>query len=426
MIGAGIFTTSGIVAAQLPDSGWVILCWVFGGLIAISGALCYGELSTRMPEEGAEYVYLKKLYHPALGFLTGWTSFLVGFSAAIAASALACTEYLYAGLGDKFAAIDPAQLLLIKKGTAAAVILVLTILHYLGLRVGSGVQNVLTIVKILIVAGLAVSGLILGGESARQISFSTSGTHGGGIAVGTAMLLVMFAYSGWNGTAYIAGEIKNPRRTLPVSLLAGTVIVIVLYLALNLFIFRSLSYGEAEGVIAIVEKASVNTFGAWMGKTLSLLVAIALLSSLSAYVMIGPRVYFAMARDRLFFPFASRVHPRYRVPGWSIVIQGGVAVLMIVVGSFEQLLIYLGFALGIFPWLAIAGLFISRRRGIGDGTAVKAWGYPVVPLFFLASTLALLIIAFINRPVESGAAIFTILLGIPCYLLWVRGMKARV
>ncbi|MCK5618308.1 MAG: amino acid permease, partial [Candidatus Krumholzibacteria bacterium] len=225
-------------------------------------------------------------------------------------------------------------------------------------------------------------------------------------------------------SAYIAGELKNPRRALPFSLVAGTSAVIVLYMAVNLFVFRSLSFSEAQGVIAIVEKASLSAFGDWMGKGLSILISLALLSSLSAFIIIGPRVYFAMARDKLFFPFARQVHPRFGVPGRSIVIQGTIAIVMVLVGSFEQLLIYLGFALGIFPWLAVAGIFVARKRGIGDSSVVRVPGYPLVPLFFLTITLALMIVAYVNRPFESAAAIITVLAGVPCYLIWIKATKS--
>ena len=356
MIGAGIFTTSGIVAAQVPGAGWVIACWILGGLIAISGALCYAELATRMPEEGGEYVYLKKLYHPALGFLTGWTSFLVGFSAPIAASALGFAEYIFPGLQGMFPALTSDIASPAKKACAATVILILTAVHYRGIRLGSWVQNSLTAIKIAIVLGLASLGLLLGQQSASPFSME-SGISPGGFAFGTAMMLVMFAYSGWNASAYIAGELRHPRRTLPVSLLAGTGIVIVLYFSVNLFVLRSIPYGELKGTIAVVEQASVRAFGPWIGSMLGLLTGLALLSSLSAFIILGPRVYFAMARDRMFFPIAARVHPRHGVPGISIMLQGAVAILMVLLGSFEQLAIYVGFALGVFPWLAIAGIF---------------------------------------------------------------------
>lgn len=420
IVGAGIFTTSGILSGMLPGPGWVLLCWALGGVIAIAGSLCYAELATRMPEEGAEYVYLKRLYHPALGFLTGWTSFVVGFSAAIAASAMGFSEYLFAGLSGERIDLGPTQLFLVKKATAVAVIAAFTALHYRGIKTGTRVQNVLTLTKVAMVLGLATVGMLFGGGSWGNIL--VGGNEGGfrWLAVGTAMLLVMFAYSGWNASAYIAGEIKSPRRTLPVSLVAGTGIVIALYLALNLFIFRSLPYAEAGGVIAIVETASTSAFGRWMGKGLSAMISLALLSSLSAYIIIGPRVYFAMARDRLFFNFAAQVHPRFHVPGRSILIQGAIGVVMVSIGSFEQLLLYLGFALGIFPWLAVAGVFVARRRRIGDETAVCVPGYPAVPLFFLVSTLSLMVVAYINRPFESSLAVLTVLAGIPLYRVWIR------
>jgi basic amino acid/polyamine antiporter, APA family len=416
IVGAGIFTTSGILAGLLPAARWVMACWFFGGVIAITGALCYSELATRMPQAGGEYVYLKRLYHPALGFLTGWTSFIVGFSAAIAASSMGFSEYFFSGFDDKFLAAGSTQLIVVKKLTAVTIIAAFTALHYRGVRAGTRVQNTLTVIKIVIVLGLATTGLLLGGNrELPAVSGEAAKWHW--TAVGTAMMLVMFAYSGWNASAYIAEELKNPKRTLPVSLIAGTGIVILLYVAVNLFIFRSLPYEETKGVVAIMERASVGVFGDWMGRGLGILVSVALLSSLSAYIIIGPRVYFAMARDRLFFRFASVVHPKYYVPGWSIVIQGALAAMMVLIGSFEQLLIYLGFALGIFPWMAVAGIFIARKRKIGEETAIHVPGYPVVPVFFLLITLTLMVIAFINRPFESTAAILTVLAGVPCYFL---------
>jgi APA family basic amino acid/polyamine antiporter len=422
MIGTGIFTTSGIMAARLPGSGWVLLCWFFGGLIALSGALCYAELATRMPVEGGEYVYLKKLYHPALGFLTGWTSFIVGFSAPIAASALSFAEYIFAGLNINSGEINALAIFLFKKGTAIFIILLFTTIHYFGLRWGSRVQNFLTVLKIIIVFGLASTGIVFGAGSWSRVFSKINGSFGG-MAIGTAMVLVMFSYSGWNASTYIAGELKRPRKTLPVSLISGTLIVIILYMAVNTFIFQAVPYSEVRGVIPVLELALVKAFGSWAGDLLSLLIALALLSSLSAFILIGPRVYFAMAQDRLFFASASKIHTRYHVPGRSIIVQGILAVMMVIIGSLEQLLVYLGFALWIFPWLAVAGVFIARRRKIGEDTAVKLWGYPFVPLFFLISSIALMTIAYVNRPLESTAAVLTVVFGIPCYFLWVRGAR---
>jgi len=422
MIGTGIFTTSGIMASHLPGPGWILSCWLFGGLIAISGALCYAELSTRMPEEGGEYLYLKNLYHPSLGFLTGWTSLFVGFSAPIAASALSFSEYIFAGLNLQSTTGQVTELFFFKKLTAIAIIVIFTFIHYLGVRLGSGVQNFLTVLKILIVLGLAGTGIALGGGDLSSLSFTGYETQGF-LGIGTAMMLVMFSYSGWNASAYIAGEVKNPRRSLPISLISGTVIVIILYVLLNIFILETLSFEELKGTIAVVEAASVKAFGGWIGDLLGLMIGIALLSSLSAFILIGPRVYFAMAKDRLFFSFASKVHPRHKVPGRSILIQGTIAVAMVLVGTFEQLIIYVSFALSIFTWLAVVGVFLARKLKVGEETAVRIWGFPIVPIFFLASTLILMVITYINQPLESTAAIFTVLCGIPFYFLWLKGSK---
>ena len=176
------------------------------------------------------------------------------------------------------------------------------------------------------------------------------------------MMFVMFAYSGWNASAYIAGEMKDPRRTLPLSLLAGTGIVIVLYLAVNLFILQSVPFQQLQGMEEVVKEASVRAFGSGIGNLLGLLTGLALLSSLSAYIILGPRVYYAMAQDRLFLPIAARVHPRYGVPGISILIQGVIAIFMVITGTLEQITYYVGFALGVFPWLAIAGIFLARKK----------------------------------------------------------------
>ncbi|MEJ2054920.1 MAG: amino acid permease, partial [Calditrichaceae bacterium] len=259
MIGAGIFTTTGLMAGYLPSTGWILICWLFGGLIALAGALCYMELSTRMPGEGGEYLYLKRLFHPIFGFLTGWTSLLVGFSAPIAASALSFSEYMFAGLDIQPVTGDPSDLLLYKKITAIAIIIIFTSIHYLGIRVGSVIQNILTVIKIAIVIGLAGIGINFSENVISNIQFTGYDHNSGFMGIGVAMMLVMFSYSGWNASAYIAGEIKNPRRGLPRSLISGTLIVLVLYMLLNIFILNALTPEEMKNVIPVVELASVKT-----------------------------------------------------------------------------------------------------------------------------------------------------------------------
>ncbi|MBC8403379.1 MAG: amino acid permease [Candidatus Marinimicrobia bacterium] len=424
MIGTGIFMTSGIVASQLPDSGWVILCWIIGGIIALAGALCYGELATRIPQNGGEYLYLSRLFHPSVGFLSGWTSLVVGFSAPIAASSVACVLYLMASMGMESIAATGTTLLNVQKGMAILLIVTFTGIHYAGHRVGSFAQNILTGAKVMLIVGLAAAGLISGTGDGSSISFGTSYT--GEVAWGTAILLVMFAYSGWNASSYIAGELRNPRFSIPVSLFTGTIIVIILYVAVNLFIFRSAPYSELQGVLTIVEVATRKVFGDWAGDFLSVIVGVGLLSSVSAFIMIGPRVYSAMAQNGQFLRWVADVHPRFKVPGKSLILQGVLASIMVAIGTFEQLLVYLGFALSIFPALAVAGLFLARRRHIGDDTAVGTWGYPATPLLFLVSMVVLMVVAFMNRPFESTCAIITVALGIPVYWLFVHEPKRAI
>lgn len=421
MVGSGIFTTSGIMAAHLPSAGWVLFCWLLGGIIALAGARCYGELATRMPEAGGEYLYLRRLYHPALGFLTGWTSFFVGFSAPIALSGLGFAEYLFAGLSRQAVDFAPDDLVLYKRLTAAAIVIVFTSLHYLGQKFGGMVQNVLAAVKLVSILGLASAGLLMAGGGIRNQIVAT----GGDFSFGAAMMMVMFAYSGWNASAYIAAEVRDPRRTLPRSLTIGTVIVIALYLLVNLFIFAAAPYEELRGKVPVAEIAAVHAFGDWVPDLLSGLFAVSMLSSLGAFILIGPRVYYAMARDGLFFKRAAAVHPTFGVPGAAIVIQGCLAILMIFVGSFEQLLLYVGFALGIFPLLAVGGLFIARAERIGADTAAPIRWYPFLPILFLVASTALMVIAFLDRPFESGMALLTAAAGIPVYFLWVRLFPAE-
>ena len=320
--------------------------------------------------------------------------------------------------------IDGDQLTILHKGIAIGIILLFTVIHYLGLKLGAFVQNVLTLIKILIVFGLAALGIVFGDGNWTHFSTDLDISFGG-LAIGTAMMLVMFSYSGWNASAYIAGELKEPRKTLPRSLISGSIIVIVLYILLNLFIVNAVEIDEMQGVIAIVQLASVKVYGAWIGDILTLMIGIALLSSLSAFILIGPRVYYAMARDRLFFNFASKVHPKHRVPGRSILIQGIIAIALVIIGTFEQLIIYISFALSIFTWLAVFGIFVVRKKAIGESEVVRVWGYPFTPIFFLLSTFCLMIITYIKQPMESTAAIVTVSCGIPFYFIWLKATKSK-
>jgi len=427
MIGAGIFTTSGLLLADLHDPLLMMGLWLFGGIIALCGAISYGELGAAMPEAGGEYLFLSRLFHPSFGFLSGWLSFIVGFSAPIAASAIGFSEYflrVFPDMNEWLINIPGLGAQAMPKILAISIIVVFTAIHYVGLDFGAKIQNVLTVLKVLLIVGLIAAGLAFGkGEMAnfRLTDYVPSGSVSWK-TIGLSLMWILFAYSGWNASTYIGSEIKNPRRNLPGSLLVGTGIVVVLYLLLNFVFVYAIPPKEMEGVISVGGLAMGNMFGSSAERVFSLLISFALFSSLSAFIIIGPRVYYKMAKDGLFFKAVSKVHPRYKVPSAAILLQGLIAVIFVVSGTFEQILTYMGFSLGIFPLLTIAGLMKMRMSG---NSPLKMPWFPIPQLVYMVSGSLILVLAFLERPVESLFALATLSIGIPAYFLFKRKSKLR-
>ncbi len=412
MIGAGIFTTSGLLMQNLKDPTLMIILWGVGGIIALAGALCYGEVGAHIPKAGGEYVYLSELFHPLLGFLSGWVSFLVGFSAPIAASAIGLSAYFYRAL-PAYGLLDAVSVEVQKKVLAILVILVFTVIHLRGLKLGSIIQNSFTLYKILLMTGIVTIGFLLGNGNwdhfdVREFSHGLPDWK----SIALSLMWIMFAYSGWNASAYIGSEIKDPTRNLPGSLLLGTVVVTVIYVCLNVLYVFAVSPGEMEGVISIGGLTMKNLFGEMIEKVFSILIAVALLSSISAFIIIGPRVYYAMAKDGYFFKFAAQVHPKFKVPHWSIIFQAIISCVIILTGTLDQIFTYIGFALGIFPLFVIAGLIKLR---IEKKSTRRIPGYPISAIVFFVVSITILILSLLERPFESGMAIGTILLGVPFY-----------
>jgi APA family basic amino acid/polyamine antiporter len=420
MIGAGIFTTSGLLMGDLRNPLLMILLWIAGGIIALCGALSYGELGAAIPRAGGEYAFLSRLFHPVLGFLSGWVSFFVGFSAPIAASAIGSTEYLtraFPGLLSIGIFDESLEATVLKKSYAILFIVIFTSIHVRGIVFGTRVQNFLTILKVGLIVGLIFVGFSFGKGTLDH--FSQGGEFsldfGGWKTIGLSLMWIMFAYSGWNASAYIGSEIKNPAKNLPRSLILGTGIVVFLYFCLNLFYIYAVSPEDMGGVISIGGLAASNLFGKSSGDVVSILISFALFSSLSAFIILGPRVYYSMAKDRYFFRFASEVHEKYHVPSKSIILQGVIACAMVLFGTFDQLLTYMGFSLGIFPILAVIGVFKLRRS---NTSTYKLPGFPIAPVIYILTGASILILAFFERPVESSIAILTVIVGIPVYLFF--------
>jgi APA family basic amino acid/polyamine antiporter len=422
MIGAGIFTTSGLLMTDLKKPLLMLSLWVVGGAIAFCGALSYGELGAAIPRAGGEYIFLSKLFHPLFGFLSGWVSFFAGFSAPIAASAIGFSEYLtraFPGLLQLGLFDSSIEATVLKKSYSILVILVFTLIHARGIKVGARVQNFLTVLKVTLIVGLVVAGFSLGRGSFEHLAAGGDFRFdfGGWKTIGLSLMWIMFAYSGWNASGYIGSEIKNPRRNLPRSLLLGTGIVLLLYLSLNFFYIYAVSPDKMAGVISIGGLAVGNLFGKSFESALSVLIALALFSSLSAFIILGPRVYYAMALDRYFFPFASSVDPKFKVPSQSILLQGLMAGALVLFGTFDQILTYMGFSLGIFPILAVLGVFKLRKS---KASAYKLPGFPVIPLIYVLAGISILILGFFERPVESSIAIGMVLIGIPVFFWFKR------
>jgi basic amino acid/polyamine antiporter, APA family len=420
MVGAGIFTTSGLILAGLNNPILMLGLWAIGGVIAICGALSYGELGAVIPGAGGEYLFLSKLYNPLFGFLSGWVSFMVGFSAPIAASALGFSEYFCRAVPgvsvmmEKTGIIHPV---LTQKLIAISIILIFTFIHYRGIKQGARIQNVLTILKITLIVILLVAGFTSG--KGDMSNFHRGGSLAPGLAgwktMGLSLMWIMFAYSGWNASTYLGAEIKNPSKILPRSLLYGTGIVILLYLGLNILYVYSIDPNKMKGVISVGGLAMGNLFGRSADVISSILIAFALFSSLSAFIIIGPRVYYSMAKDGLFFKSVAKIHEKYQVPSNSILLQCVIAVVLVLSGTFEQVLTYMGFALGIFPILTVFSVIKLRKENPG---CVRLPGYPITQIIYISTGLLILVLAYLERPMESSVATLTVIAGIPAYYIF--------
>jgi APA family basic amino acid/polyamine antiporter len=420
MVGAGIFTTSGLLMGDLHNPWIMIILWIAGGILALCGALCYSELGAAIPQAGGEYVFLSRLFHPLFGFLSGWVSFVVGFSAPIAAAAIGCTEYLLKTFPHlaEWGLITPwLPVATFKKILSVLIILLVTLIHLRGVKFSAKFQTGCTWMEMAVITGLAVGGFCWGKGDVNHF------VQGGGFSfgftgwktLGLSMMWIMFAYSGWNASTYIASEIIEPAKTLPRSLLLGTGIIILLYVGLNVFFVYAIPPNDMKGVISIASLAAGNAFGPFMIPVFSLLIAFALFSSLSAFTILGPRVYYSMARDGYFFKFAAKIHPVFQVPTRAILLQGALSSVLVLSGTFDQILTYLGFSLGIFPILAVFGVFQLRRSNL---SRYRMPGYPLVPAVYMLAGLCMLVLSFCQRPGESSLSLFTVLAGIPAFFIF--------
>ena len=431
MIGTGVFTSTGFQAAALHDPWTILVCWIVGGVVALCGAAAYSELGSMMPKAGGEYVYLREAYHPAVGFMSGWVSLTAGFSAPIAVAALAFSRYLGTlvpavsgapwaeyivnlGFTDVTVRIGPGQ------AVAMALILAIAAMHSFDAKVGGWVQALFTAAKVLLIVLFILGGLLLG-----EGDWSNLEPQAGGLsnvfttAFATSLMYVSFAYSGWNAAAYIAGEVRAPERTIPRALLLGTGSVMVLYVLLNLvFLYAvptaALATGSNGGpVFEVGDTTARALFGDRAGQLVTSVIALALVSAVSAMVMAGPRVYAAMARDHA-LPRQLAHHNKRGVPVFAVITQGVLGCLFVLVGDPDKLIRFVGFTLAVFAGLAVAAVFILRARG--HTAAYRTTGYPVTPLLFIALSVWIAYAQIKDRPIEALAV--ALVLGLGALVYW--------
>lgn len=422
IIGVGIFTTTGLVAEAFPHPGWILLAWVVGGLLTLCGALTIAELGSALPRAGGEYVYLREAYGPLAGFLNGWTYLTVTSSGSIAAMAVALAAFLADGavpvvqlpLGIGTLAISARQLI------AVAVLLFFTAASYVGVRFGSLLQDILAVAKIVAVVGVAVAGMALGhGSWSHFTAGADAGSTGGfGTAVGAAAIGVLFSYSGWFACTYIAGEIKNPTRNIPRSLLAGTLIATTIYFVVNIAYLYALPLSELRGAVNVGELAAARLFGGGISTVFTAIMVVTIMGSLNSVIMSSPRIYYAMARDGLFFDSIGCVHPRFKTPTRSLLLQAVLATLLICSGSFGQLLTYVTVAMVLFSIMSATAVFVLRRRRPELPRPYRMPGYPWVPLAFIAVYACIFVSFLVARPRESLLGLAMVASGVPVYWGW--------
>jgi len=430
MIGTGVFTTTGFIMAELHNPAAMLSCWLVGGLFALSGALCYGELGAMFPRAGGEYVFLRQSMGELMGFLSGWISLIVGFSAPIAATAIAFSRYFFRAVpqgltggpdsplfGGQYVCVSPVCLL------AVGVITLFTVLHCFSISLGSSVQNALTLFKIAVIVVFIVAGWSYGSGSLEHFSssFDSSASLSGPFAV--SLIFISFAYSGWNAAAYLGAEIKDPLRNLPRSLVLGTGVVIVLYMLLNMTFIYALPAHKMSGVLEVGAQSAIVLFGSRVGMLFSGAISLCLLSVISAMIMVGPRVYYAMARDGLFFRFIGVVSPRHHVPVYAVAVQGFIAVCIAVTSSFDVLLMYIGFTLALFAMLSVCGMVLLRIKSPQAKRPIKTFLYPVTPVFFVLGNAWIIFYSITSRPVVCLYGLGTIAAGVVVYLLFSKNRK---
>jgi len=409
IIGSGIFLVPHNVAQQVGSVFSLYLVWIVGGALALAGALSLAELGAAMPEAGGIYVYLRESYGKLFAFLYGWGSLLVIDAGSAATLAVAFGIYASA-----FFPLTPLE----QKMLGAFVIAVLTLINILGVRKGTAVQTIFTIAKL---GGLAIiigCAIFLPPLAPAVAAHPLPTPHTTLSSFGVALVGVLWAYQGWHQLSYTAGEVKNPSKVLPIGFFIGTSIIVIVYLAANAAYLHVLPLpvmAEHQRVAATAMQFLIGPRGA---RFVSALILCSIFGALNGTILTAPRVYYAMAKDGVFFRIVARIHPRFQTPAVALILLGGWSALLAVSGSFEQLYTYVIFAMWIFSGAAIAGVIILRRRLPNLHRPYMVWGYPFLPIAFILASVAIVANTLVTKPLESLLGLSIVLAGIPLYFIW--------
>jgi APA family basic amino acid/polyamine antiporter len=432
VIGGGILFTPPQVAMLAPDAALFLSTWIAGGALAFAGAMAYAELATLRPRAGGEYVYLRDAFGNAAAFLTGWTSFVAGFSGAIATSAAVMVFYIgrfAPAIGNAapwlVVPIVPGRLVLTispQTATAIAIIWAMAWLHRRGIGPGRIVGNLLASLKVTAFALFIAIGFTWGSGSIAQLSERAPVAAAGWLL---ALIPVMFTYSGWNAAAYVAEEIREPGRNVPRALALGTAAVIVIYVLMNALYLYVIPVRELAAIDrSVVDVIADRLLGSSAGNIMGIVSIVSLAASISAMTLAGPRVYFAMARDGLFFSRVAAVHPRYRTPSSAIVSQAIWSSVLVLTATADALVNYTGFAIVLFSGVAVAALFVLRRREPDSPRPFRAWGYPMAPAIYAIASAAIIVNGLFRAPGPTGAGALIIAAGLPVYFFFRAGRAA--
>ena len=412
VIGGGIFLVPNLIARELKSATAILAVWVFAGVISFFGALACAELGTALPSTGGQYVFLREAYGPLVGFLCGWSMFLVARTAQVAWLAVTMAMYI-----SYFFPLSG----LVSKLLGICAIALFTGINYRGVTAGAIVQKTFTLAKVTGLLVIICSALLWGSKAA-----STPEGVAGGISVsrfGVALIASLLAYDGWVQLTFVAGEIRNPQRNVFLALTLGSVACIAIYLLANMAYLRVLPISEIAASDHVGATVASRVLGSGGGSLVSLIILVSIIGTLNGCFLTSPRIYFAQARDGLFFQKFAEVHPRYETPGFSILAQGLWSAVLVVSGSYETLLDYAMFAMWFWYGLMVAGVIVLRYKRPDLARPYRMWGYPVTPVLFVAIACWFLVNMLNTRPIPSIAGLLLIATGIPVYFLWARPRK---